>query len=84
MPPLVVTPGDGALDIYKAVNGINHDIPPAPEGDADLPAGDPLPLPESSFKDNAAVQFGGGVLSGVALGFVPGAGVAAQVATNAG
>jgi RHS repeat-associated protein len=61
----------------KAING-------APQGDADMPAGDSLPPQDAPLKENAWVQGAGGFLSGLALGAVPGAGVAAEVATSAG
>ncbi|MFS8067171.1 MAG: RHS repeat domain-containing protein, partial [Byssovorax sp.] len=52
--------------------------------DADMPAGDPLPSAGESLRENGVVQVEGGFLSGVALGIVPGAGVAAELATAAG
>jgi RHS repeat-associated protein len=61
----------------EAING-------APQGDADMPAGDFLPPQDAPLKENAWVQGVGGFLSGLALGAVPGAGVAAEVATSAG
>ena len=80
----VVNPTPGFQGNAKLVDQINHDVPPALQGDADLPAGDPLSPPAEPLKDKASVQEAGGFLSGIALGYVPGASLAAQAAINAG
>ena len=80
----VVNPTPGFPGNAKLVDQINHDVPPALQGDADLPAGDPLSPPAEPLKDQASVQEAGGFLSGIALGYVPGASLAAQAAINAG
>jgi hypothetical protein len=89
LPVDVVTPEPGAVEASKLVHEINHDMPATPEapaaweGDADMPLGGSTET-GGSFRENGVVQVEGGFLSGVALGVVPGAGVAAELATAAG
>jgi RHS repeat-associated protein len=89
LPVDVVTPEPGAVEASKLVHEINHDMPATPEapaaweGDADMPLGGSTET-GGSFRENGVVQVEGGFLSGVALGIVPGAGVAAELATAAG
>lgn len=90
LPNLVVGPGEGFFESSKIIDEVNHDVPAAPEqpaaweGDADMPAGDPLPPVGESLKENGVVQIEGGFVGGVAVGIVPGASVAVEVATAAG